>query len=215
MKQLLHIKKGFTLIELLVVLVIMSLITLVFLTRQTKFDSSTLMRAVAYSVALSARQAQVYGISVRSTTPGSAQFTAAHGLHFDQASPNSYFIFADQNNNNKYEGTDSIDKSFVLGNSFTVSTFCVVYYSGASQVRHCSNAADSSDGVTIKYLDVLFIRPNPDANIYGYNASYLPIVGDLAYSYAYVRISSRDSSTRGIHIWNTGQISVDLLSDPI
>ena len=210
-----HIKKGFTLVELLVVLVLMSLLTLVFLVRQQKFDSSTIMRSLAYSIALSLRQAQVYGISVRPTAPGSANFATSHGLFFQKSTSTSYLLFADQDGNNKFLG-DPIEKTFALGGNFTISEFCAIYYSGATQVRRCSGADDSGGGSgTLSMLNIIFVRPNPDAQIYPLDASYNPIAGDPPYTYAYIQIKAIDGATRGIHIWATGQISVDSLGDAI
>ena len=58
-------RRGFTLIELLVVMSIMLILTSLFILRQQRFNSSTLLQSLAYSVALSVRQAQVYGTSIR------------------------------------------------------------------------------------------------------------------------------------------------------
>jgi prepilin-type N-terminal cleavage/methylation domain-containing protein len=207
--------QGFTLIELLVVLVLMSLLTLVFLERQQKFDSSTIMRSLAYSIALSLRQAQVYGISVRPTVPGSANFATSHGLFFQKTAPTNYILFSDQDNNHRFQG-DPIEKTFALGGNFVISEFCAIYYNGATQVRRCSGADDSGGAPgSISMLNVIFVRPNPDAQIYALDASYNPIVGDPPYTYAYVQIKAIDGTKRGIHVWATGQISVDQLGEAI
>lgn len=206
---------GFTLVELLVVLVLMSLLTLVFLERQQKFDSSTLMRSLAYSIGLSLRQAQVYGISVRPSAAGSANFSTSHGLFFQKSSTTSYLLFADQDGNNRFQG-DPVEQTFALGSNFTLSEFCAIYYNGATQVKRCSGGDDSGGGTgSISMLNIIFVRPNPDAKIYALDASYNPIAGDPPYTYAYIQIKAIDGSTRGIHVWATGQISVDQLGDPI
>jgi prepilin-type N-terminal cleavage/methylation domain-containing protein len=209
------IAQGFTLIELLVVLVLMSLLTLAFLERQQKFDSSTIMRSLAYSIALSVRQAQVYGISVLPTAPGSGNFAGSHGLLFQKTSTTSYILFADSDNNHKFL-SDPIERTFNLGGNFTVSEFCAIFYNGATQTRRCDGSDDSGGGSgSISNLDIIFVRPNPDAQIYAYDASNNPIAGDPPYSYAYIRIKAIDGSVRGIHVYSTGQISVDQLGDPI
>src|SRR5581483_5967852 len=101
-----------------------------------KFDSSTIMRSLVYSIALSVRQAQVYGISVLPTSPGSGNFSASHGLLFQKSTATSYLLFADQDNNHKFSG-DPIEKTFNISGSFTISEFCAVYYAGSTQVRRC------------------------------------------------------------------------------
>jgi len=212
-KKFVH-SAGFTLVELLVVIVIMSLITLVFLNRQSKFDSATIMRSLAYSVALSVRQAQVYGVSVRPTATGAANFSAAHGLHFSSATPSSYIIFADQkdsagNRDNAYTAAqDTVDQTFTLGGGYRITELCAVNSLG----RRCTGANDSSGPPgSISSLVILFVRPNPDAQIFAYKNDGTPLlVGGVpeTYSSAYVQISSVNGDTRFIAITNTGQVSV-------
>ena len=62
------------------------------------------MRNLTYDVALSIRQAQTYGISVRKFTPsgGSGQFAQGYGVSFQLPSPTTYLIFADANANGHY-----------------------------------------------------------------------------------------------------------------
>src|SRR3569623_987777 len=91
-------RRGFTLIELLVVISIMLILTSVFVLRQQRFNSSTLLRSLAYSIALSVRQAQVYGTSVRESSAGafsSNTSAKSYGIYFSSGSTGSYILFAD------------------------------------------------------------------------------------------------------------------------
>src|SRR3569832_1656292 len=93
-------KRGFTLIELLVVISIMLILTSIFVLRQQRFQSSTLLRSLAYSVALSVRQAQVYGTSIRENVVGAFDTSSAakaYGVYFSSGSTGSYILFADAN----------------------------------------------------------------------------------------------------------------------
>ena len=199
-------KAGFTLVELLVVIVIMSLITLVMLNKQSKFDSSTIMRSLTYSIALSVRQAQVYGISVKPTAPTSGNFASSHGLYFDSAVPGSYILFADVNNDNQYNAGDTVDQLLKLNGNFAISEFCAI----SAAHKRCSGP--DGDANTISTMDVMFKRPNPDAIIYAYQTSGMNqvlIPGDLPYSSAYVQIQANDGTKRSIRIYSTGQVSVE------
>src|ERR1700691_1591264 len=110
--------RGFTLIELLVVVGIMVVISAFILVRQSRFDSSTLLRSLAYSVALSVRQAPIYGSSVLgTTTPSAANCVGgsyasgvccadAYGIHIVAGS--SYTLFADLQNDGHYDAGDAI-----------------------------------------------------------------------------------------------------------
>jgi prepilin-type N-terminal cleavage/methylation domain-containing protein len=189
--------RGFTLIELLTVIAIMSLITLALLAEQGKFDSSTVLRSLAYSVALSARQAQVYGVSVVGvSSSGSVNYVPAYGLYFASTLPQSYILFADANGNGQYD-TGEIVKTFTLNNGYTIANVCAKY--GASQWR-CFNPSQ------ISYFEILFKRPNPDAQFLALNSSQSPVAGP--YSEAYITVSGPNGDTRAVSVSTTGEIAV-------
>src|SRR3989338_5478037 len=124
--------RGFTLIELIVVSAIIILITTFILFQQSKFNSSTLLRSLTYSMALSVRQAQVYGTSVRGFTPaagGSATFGSGYGIHFPAgATPYQYYLFAatESPNDNGQRAADGSEDAvppspFILGKGYSLS----------------------------------------------------------------------------------------------
>ncbi len=57
--------RGFSLIELIVVTGIFTVITAVVLANNAQFNNSVLLGNAAYDIALSVRQAQVYGLSTQ------------------------------------------------------------------------------------------------------------------------------------------------------
>lgn len=188
--------RAFSIMELMVVVALFSVISLVVLANHSKFNSSVLLGSLAYNVALSVREAQVYGLSVqgRSEAGVVTNFQVGYGVHFTGNS--SYVFFADKNLNKRYDGTptDEIIKTYTLSSQHSVSRFCGITSAGAS---HCS---DGTGGTTISYLDIVFVRPDPDANMVSDQLS--------GYSRAEVRVSSRTNETRIITIASTGQISV-------
>jgi prepilin-type N-terminal cleavage/methylation domain-containing protein len=204
--------RGFTLIELLVVMSIMVVLTGVLLVRQSRFDSSTILRSLAYSVALSVRQAQVYGTSVVGTTTAAGNcvggfynagvcYASAYGLYFDSSTPTTYILFADLNNDGKYQSNEYV-KPFNLNNGYIISNFCVNGINGVSAVSQCANT-------TISTMNIVFKRPNPDASFTALNASGLPIAGDV-YSGAYVQLqaSGDTGNTKSVSVLVTGEVSV-------
>ena len=201
---------------MLVVMAIMVVITSALLVRQSRFDSSTVLRSLAYGVALSVRQAQVYGTSVVGTSTtqvacGSGYYNtvtgdcyaAAYGLYFSTAlstaSPSSYVLFADLNGDGKYE-TNEFVKSFTLGNGYTISNFCATNQVGTQQ---CANT-------TISSLAIIFKRPNPDAQFVPLDGSGNPISGDTSYSSAYIQIESLadSSNSKSVTVTVPGEVSV-------
>jgi|CXWL01.1.fsa_nt_gi prepilin-type N-terminal cleavage/methylation domain-containing protein len=190
--------RGFSLLELLVVITIFSVISLVILANHSRFNSSVLLGSLAYKIALSVREAQVYGLSVQgqlSNVQGQlSNFQVGYGVHF--AGGTTYILFADLNANKKYDGTptDSIVKSYTVSQGHTISEFCGIRSTG----QH-----DCAVGNSITYLDVVFFRPNPDA-IMTSSAFQYP----SSYSSAEITVSSPAGSSRKVSIASTGQISV-------
>ncbi|MDZ4225927.1 MAG: prepilin-type N-terminal cleavage/methylation domain-containing protein, partial [Patescibacteria group bacterium] len=131
--------RGFTLTELVVVIAIMALLTGVFLTQQRQFDSTTLLRSLAYSVALSVRQAQTYGVSVRAF---SGVFSQAHGIHFSTGNLSEYYLFSDTSplpNGDRArasDGSEDVETFKLAGQNFAIARFCATTVGG---VERCSN----------------------------------------------------------------------------
>jgi len=194
----------------MVTMTIMVIVTSIMLFNQGKFNSSTILRSLAYSVALSVRQAQVYGTSVLGTsTPQVACtgfysagvcYVSAYGVYFNAASPGQYTLFADLNNNGQYDTGEAI-KVFSLNTNYVVNKFCVIGINSGNPVTQCSNT-------TISSLSILFKRPNPDAQFTALNSSGNPIAGDV-YSSAnlYLQNQGDPSSSRSVTVTSTGLIS--------
>lgn len=192
--------KGFTLIELIVVSAIILLITGFIMFQQAKFNSATLMRSLTYSVALSVRQAQVYGTSVREF---SGTFAPGYGVYFPSSgtSANTYYLFADivpsPAGNGAYDNSTEALPIFTLGKGYVIGTLCAVTIGGSA----CT---------PVSSLTVFFRRPNPDACISTNLAQGACAPGASAvYSSAYIQLMSiGNSNTRSIKVSNTGQIAV-------
>jgi prepilin-type N-terminal cleavage/methylation domain-containing protein len=188
---------GFTLVELMVSLAIMVIILAVVSVNYRKFDSGMTLTNLAYDVGLSIRKAQTYGLSVRGVAVNSTQsFQYPYGIHFDNSSPKSYFIFADMNDNQVYDsGTDTKVDSYTIKGPFSITSLCVL---------------DSSDNPTCggySNFDISFERPNPDATMCRYNvitSKQCNPVGVL------IKVSSTQdtASVKHIIVRPTGQISV-------
>jgi len=196
---------------------IMVIISIVFLVRQNRFDSSTVLRSLAYSVALSVRQAQVYGTSVLGTTTAAVNCTggfysttqgscyaAAYGLYFDSSTLTSYTLFADLNNDGQYESNEVI-KVFQLGTGYSISDFGAVVV-GGSVTRSLGLG-------TATNLTIVFKRPNPDACIatnVAANACQSGAAPVETYTQAYVRLQANGdpTNTKRVNILTTGEVDV-------
>ena len=183
-------QKGFTLVELLVSIGIFSVITSIAVFNNAQFNSSILLTNLAYEVALSVRQAQVYGVTVKKDSEDN--FTSAYGVHFDLATPTTYFLFQDTNYNKYYDIGDINIETFYLKKGSGITQFCVT--------PNDSSIACTSDGTS--KLDVTFIRPTPDAWIKKDNGA--------SQSKADICIVSSQGIKRKVVVENSGQISVSV-----
>lgn len=200
-KQSPRYKAGFTLIEALVVTAILVLLSSFFIVKYQSFNSSIIVSSLAYDVALSIRQAQVFGISVQFFDSGfGSGFDSAYGVHFSSTDNTRYTLYADSNNNYFYDdGMPSLCDAecvtqYQLNRGNFISNFCATLSSGAEQCV-------SGTGDTITDLHILFRRPNPDAIIKSDD------MGD-SFKSARIVIESPEGNIREIRVFLTGQISL-------
>jgi len=184
---------GFSLMELLVVTGIMVIISSVMLSSNARFGGAITLRNLAYDVALSVREAQIYGISVRRF--GTDDFSSGYGMHFSQSSPSQYVLFADAvTPDGRYDGgleggSAELVEAISIGRGFGVSDLCVVV--GAGSTETCG----------IQQIDILFKRPEPDAQI-RYNG------GSSLNQRARIELESPRGDIASVLVEATGQISV-------
>jgi hypothetical protein len=166
----------------------MVVISGVMLSSNARFGGAITLRNLAYDVALSVREAQIYGISVRRF--GVNDFTSGYGVHFRSASPSSYILFADAiNSNGLYDGSGELVESLSIGRGFSISNLCVTI--GIASTETCG----------ISKIDILFKRPEPDAHI-RYND------GTSLNQRARIELRSPRGDIASVLVEATGQISV-------
>lgn len=180
-------RAGFTLIELLVVTGILVVISGALLASNAAFGGVITLRNFAYDVALSVREAQTYGISVRRF--GADEFEAGYGVHFRRGSPTSYILFADVNENGSYDGGEEQVESFSIGRNFQISDLCVTL--PGAQGETCD----------VQVLEITFERPEPDAQI-RYDG------GSSVNRRARIELISPRGDTASVLVEATGQVSV-------
>ncbi|MEK7530877.1 MAG: prepilin-type N-terminal cleavage/methylation domain-containing protein [Patescibacteria group bacterium] len=182
--------RGFSLIELIVVVGIFTVISAIVLANHSQFNSNVLLGSLAYDIGLSIREAQVYGLSVKKYSEPE-EFQVGYGVHFQTAG--QYLLFVDRNKNKRYDAdTDGIQQTYTLGRGHSVKKFCGYTAGGAEE---CSDNA-----AALAFLDIVFIRPSPDASI----LSTSPTI----YSIGAVTVQSVSGKERTITVQSTGQISV-------
>ncbi len=207
---------GFSLIELIMVVAVMLIITSVTLLRQAKFSSDVLITNMAYEVALSIREAAVFGISSKYNASG---YRVGYGVHFHPA--------ADGGDVTSFD--NFIDKSLVSVDDMEAGTDAEFnyYYDSTGQVadditdtveitqgqkirKYCGRIAPSTywkcGPADNTNLNIVFVKPDPDAHItMGVDNQKDP----NQYTEARIVIeSSIGDKCRTVDVTSTGQISV-------
>ncbi len=191
------LSRAFTLVELLVVSAIIVLITGIVLVDHNRFGGNVLLQNLAYDVALSVRQAQVYGIAVQRF--GASTFSAAYGVHFDSSNPQNYVLFGDATTvNGMFDASASpseLVQATTITNGFRITSLCAP--SAIGSVETCG----------LSSIDIVFKRPEPDAYISVSGASGILNPINLQQQ-ARVQFLSTKGSTMSVIVQATGQIAV-------
>src|SRR3989344_223528 len=191
---------GFTLVELLVSVAIVVLIMSVVLFNYTGFNDNLALASGGQELAIAIRQAQTYGLTVKEVTPGGGRFDSAYGIYFDpSSSPSAYYIFADINSNKTYDAGSGCGS----GNTECVGRFDLrngVKISGICDQNACPPE------VSVKMMDITFLRPNPDACIYFTNNGGQIKVGPSLTGK--VVLTSPKGKTLTVRIESMGQVLV-------
>lgn len=170
----------------------------ILLANYPQFLNKSAINTLAHEIALSVRQAQVYGQNVREFGVGSGAFPS-YGVFFSSAKTNEYTIFADiSDSDKKYNGIE-------CGNVGTECLEKFIISSGARIVGLCGDSKTNPPGVCgLDTLNISFTRPNPDAHIIGFNGI------ETLYSDVEITISSpKGDNQKTIVVWSTGQITVE------
>ncbi len=217
-KKLIGLKKaGFTLIELLVVVAIFSVIMGVALFNQAGLNSNIMITNLAYETALAVREAQTYGISVKSTSPTASpsdiNFDKGYGVYFDTstaASQYQFIVFGDSNADNTYT------QGYVP--SELQSLYEIKNQRGNKITRICLGNTDAGSNVIIpcngnsskkvSNLSIIFKRPNPEAAFWVTDS--FGIATRVTNGPAVIVVNNADNSNcRAIIVEVTGQIRVE------
>lgn len=227
--------KGFTLPELLASIAIMGIIMTVVIYNHRQFDSQLELTNVAYRVAISIREAQTYGVSVKEFNDSSTRrFDVPYGISFYATNFNepSYVFFGDSNPNLTdhslvYDGpvvtgcaggaSDECIERINLGAGNTIKKVCAYSSTplsggeGAACIPSGGNTSGLYQG--INSLNVVFKRPKSDAIITAskvMNGSNIPVTGATQpLSDMFICLQSPQGKNKAVHVSSAGQISVE------
>ncbi len=212
-------QRGFTLVELLVTISIFVLLTGIVLFSQSRFNSTIFLTNLAYDTALTLRQAQTFGINIKNfVTQSGNQFInnfTPYGVHFDLASPQSFILFSDLDfstvdnkiiSDGLFDGNNS-DNSPNLALCET-DFGCVNRYAinRGNYIKDLCVANSLNNWICgVEKLDIVFVRPNPDAQITINNET------DNTYQFARIDLTDlNNENVRKVIVQGNGLIYVKI-----
>lgn len=196
-KKLSGAQKGFTLVEMLVSIGIFVIVTSIAVYNQGRFNSSVLLTNLAYEIALSMRQAQFYGITVKgitSTVTSKTTFEGGYGVHFD-ADTTQYTLFEDRDPNPE---NGSLESNGLFDSGEALEVFNIKKGNKVGKICLTKGINTTCNPTSV---DISFVRPNPDSRI---------LSGGISYDKAEICVLSSQNTYRKILVDLPGQISVTL-----
>lgn len=164
----------------------------------TDFNSDILLTNLAYEIALSVRQAQFYGITVKQSSVAGS-FDSGYGVHFE-SNATSYTLFEDG------KGGGNLDHEYEVGGGGDEAIETYSIQKGNFISKLCTKGSGSFD-CTLTSLDLSFVRPNPETYVaFGKNGN--PAALDLDKTVSIICVASPRGAPRKITVESTGQISV-------
>jgi hypothetical protein len=168
-----------------------TIISITILANYRGFQEALALKRTAQKIALSIRQAQAYGTSIKEFH---GVFPSGYGVHFDISTPKSFILFADVNDSESYDVNDGCGGvTTECVEQFTIQTHEII-----SDI--CVNRKIGAEDCTLNTVDVIYKRPTPTVKIKN---------GLFSFSDAEIDIQDLEGGTKTIVAWLTGQISVE------
>jgi type II secretory pathway pseudopilin PulG len=112
-------EKCFTLVEILVVVGVISLLTLLVLPQYRKGEGSLALQRAVHQLAQDIRRTQEMAASAAETNGVPPRY----GINLDLGSPDSYFLFADINDDGTYQSSDEVIETINLEKKVSLHQF--------------------------------------------------------------------------------------------
>jgi prepilin-type N-terminal cleavage/methylation domain-containing protein len=188
--------KGFTLIELLISAAIITVISAIVIVRFTSFDSTVVLKSIAYEVGVAVREAQIYAVSVVNTETGaSTNFRYPYGLSFTPGGQGYVFF---RYNNSSIAATPRYE-------SAETSVIRFLSFNSAMEVFDVCVTNNGVDDCSISRLDISFRRPEYTAIFY---APTLGSPSTVSAGKIYLRSTRNQANVWIVEVKLLGQIMV-------
>lgn len=184
--------KGFTIVELMAILFIIALISFIVLANYRRGEKQYILNSQAQALAQFIREAQNRALG--SAVEKGEIPSGGYGVAFLSNSEPPYLpiLYADLNDNRKYDENDEFIKYFDLNSIIEISTIC-----GATDTQECA----------LSEFYINFSPPEPITKITG-----IVETSDILRDYGTISIGLRPKdkslSERFIDVYNTGSINI-------
>ena len=193
-------KLGFTLVEMVVVVAIIVIMTGILLGNFPDFRDKVSLDLIAQEVAITIRQAQVFGSATRVSSESGVNEFPSYGVYFDPSENDNFVLFADLNNDNKYiTGSGCQTAGNECREQFFLPRGVEIVSISSCDGTNCNPLSAGSA------LNVIFKRPFTDALFF--TGKGVP----LSFSSVKINIArpAKTCDQRSVVIWNTGHIYVE------
>ena len=183
--------RGFTVAELVVVCGIIGILSLVIMAGYRTYSSQSLLQSLMYEMAVSVREAQVFGSAVKSQ---SSSFDVDYGVKFSTQDDGSQYVIL----------------SRPVGSSATtpVNTFTITRSNQITGLYSCPVGwADISACTPQTDIYLYFKRPHFDTDMESAATVSGPVVVDTT-SDAFVIVVTGPTGTRELHLYRSGRVAI-------
>lgn len=201
---------GFTLVEMIVVVAIFAILTAIIIFNYGEFNDQIIVTNMSYEIALTTRQAQIFGLGVRGT---GGDFQKSYGIFADisDTGETKDFIFFEDflDDDRLCKDGSSNDCDCVGENDECLEKMTMQRNIVIDKLLAYNNITADCD--LLDKLSVTYKRPNPEAKITDQDNA------EEVYTSALIRVSSPRDVKRYVFVNKTGQISVlsDLEADSV
>lgn len=192
------VSAGFTLVEMLVVVAIFAVLTAVIVYNYGDFNADITVSNMAYEIALTTRQAQIFGLGSRGI---GGEFNKAYGIYINNSSGSTkdliFFSDSEVVNNLCNQGSGTTDCVCIGSDDECIEKLTMQrgIFISKLQVMDGSSCSETDE------LTILYKRPNPEAQIFNQ-------FGGSPHGGALITVNSTAGRNRFVVIRKNGQISV-------
>ncbi len=196
--SLLRTVPAFSLVEFIVIISIFAIMAGIALFNFSGFNTTVSLNNLAHDIALTVRQAQVYGISATEADANSTQIRGVYFPYGTNGYESTFTIFVDVDTPIDFTSSMSPEVEYSSGVDVDVDTVAITTQDYIASIATGSSPALATP-CTAEVV-IAFMRPDPD-----------PIIMCGLVPAAFARITVRSvngNNEQFINVWPTGQITV-------